>query len=131
MKLKRIAAIALLGLSPLGGQAADCYSYEPVKSHVPGTLDARPLDPNNPDSREVLMLKLDAPICVEGGENLDVNVPESGLTELQVLYKDPYRIKVLVGKKVQVDGWLFHKDSDDQLTNVLIDAKKIKPAVVW
>lgn len=128
MKALGITVAALLLPLTWAGQAAECYSYEPVKSHVPGTLESRLQDPDDPDSRQILMLKLDAPICVEGGENPDLNIPESGLQELQVLYKDPYRIRVLVGKKVQVDGWLFHKDSDDQLTRVLIDAKKIKSA---
>ncbi len=126
MKHQQLLLILALSL-PLAVQAAECYEYEPEKSHVPGTLESRP-DPKDPDGREILMLVMDAPICVEGGENPELNVPEQGLNELQVLYKDPYRMKVLVGKKVQIDGWLFHKDSDDQLTRVLIDAKKIKPA---
>jgi hypothetical protein len=131
MKQQRLVlsllAFALSGAWSLGAKAAECYSYEPDKSHVPGTLESR-ADPQNPEGREILMLITDEPICINGGEDPELNKPEQGIKELQVLYKDPYRIKVLVGKKVQVDGWLFHKDSDEQLTDVLIDAKKIKPA---
>lgn len=130
MKLSRRTSLALLLLLawPFGLQAAECYQYEPKKSHVPGTLKSRNIDPNDSHSRLILILVLDTPICVDGGEDPDLNVPVSGLKELQVLHKDPYRMKVLFDKKVQVDGWLFHKDSEDQVTKVLIDAKKIKSA---
>ena len=120
-------ALTLASGWPFGLLAAECMQYEPAKSHVPGTLESRP-DPVDPNGRETLMLLLDEPICVAGGEDTELNKPEQDIKELQVLYKDPYRIKVLVGKKVQIDGWLFHKDSEEQLTNVLIDAKKIKSA---
>ena len=109
---------------PIGSQAADCYKYEPEKSHVPGTLASR----SDASGGDALMLVVDEPLCVDGGEDAELNKPEAGLKELQVLYKDPHRMKVLIGKKVQIDGWLFHKDSEEHLTEVLIDAKKIKPA---
>ena len=120
-------ALALSLAWPFGLHAAECYQYEPDKSHVPGTLESR-ANPANPDGREILVLITEEPICVSGGEDAELNTPEQGIKELQVLYKDPRRIKVLIGKKVQVDGWLFHKDSDDQITEVLIDAKKVKSA---
>ena len=127
MTLRYLVLGLMATLLSLPGWAAECYSYEPEKSHVPGTLKTKP----DADGREVFVLIADEPLCVEGGENPEENVPEKDVTELQVLYRDPYRIQGLIGKKVQVDGWLFHKDSDDQLTDVLIDARKIKPAVTW
>ena len=127
MKTRNLLLGLLAVLLPGQLLAEECYKYEPEKSHIPGTLESRA----NSDGRDVFVLVADEPICVEGGENPELNVPEKDIKELQVLYKDPYRIQVLVGKKVQVDGWLFHKDSEDQVTKVLIDARKVKPVVVW
>ncbi|MGB1581663.1 MAG: hypothetical protein ACPHER_09175 [Nevskiales bacterium] len=127
MKTRKLLLTLLAACLPAQLWAADCYRYEPEKSHIPGTLESRA----DGSGRDVFVLIADEPLCVEGGENPEQNVPEKDIKELQVLYKDPYRIQVLVGKKVQVDGWLFHKDSDEQITDVLIDARKVKPVVVW
>lgn len=129
MKTHKLLFCFAATLLPASLWAAECYQYEPEKSHVPGTLQTRA----DSTGRDVFVLITEKPLCVQGGEDPDLNVPEKDITELQVLYKDPYRIQVLIGKKVQVDGWLFHNNGDepDYLTDVLIDARKIKPAVVW
>lgn len=124
-----LAAVAVAFLAS-AAQAA-CLKYEPVKIRLTGTIASRVdfgppgygEDPQH-DSREGhLYLTLDRQVCVVAAPNDLDNETEHDVKVVQMVYYDRYPFrKAWFGKKVSVEGTLFHGHTGHHWTAVLIQA---------
>jgi len=82
------------------------------------------------DRRETaILLTLTEPICTNGSGPAGIDVPESGLRDLQlVIAKDEEwpTIRRLIGKRAKVSGTLFHAHTGHHRTRVLLDVSQIR-----
>ena len=84
------------------------------------------------DQKEtVLLLALAKPICTTGNDPAGVDVPETGIRDLQLAVTkdgDLPIIRRLIGKKVTLTGTLFHGHTGHHRTKVLLDVTKVRAA---
>ena len=115
-----------------------CLEYGPTVS-LTGTLRSQvfPGPPNyesikRGDRKETaIILTLVARACTTGNDPQGVDVPETGLREMQlVVTKDAYwkTVRRLMGKRAIVTGTLFHAHTGHQRTKVLVDVANIRAA---
>jgi hypothetical protein len=120
------------------GQSKDCLKYEPNMVSVTGIVerDTFPGHPNYEsikagDEPEVYwILKLSKPVCVTGKPNDDLNESEKNIIEMQlVLTEAQYKeFHNFIGKKVIINGTLFHGITAHHKTTVLIKVEKMVAA---
>jgi hypothetical protein len=112
------------------------YPYEPNGVKLTGTVvNVKAYGPPNfgetPDKDEKLnlkVLKLDQPINVKGNTNDEIDDEDVlEVTEIEIdtnINLNP-RLFFYVGKKVEVEGTLEHREAGAWITEVLLDLKKI------
>jgi hypothetical protein len=117
-------------------QARTCLLYEPDVSILNGVIAKKDFpgppgyqDISQGDKRETSwILMMDKPFCVQGKNNDPINIPETNISEVQLvigsnLY-DTYR--TLLGKQVTVKGTLFHSTTGHHQTRVLVTVLDIE-----
>ena len=121
----------------VSANAQRCLKYGPTVT-VAGTLRSQVFagPPNYESIRRgdrketAVILTLDAPICVTGGDTSDVlETPESGVRKIQLVVTKaaPWRtIRRLKNKRAIVTGTLFHGHSGYHQTDILIQVKTIR-----
>jgi len=109
---------------------AECLPYEPNIVSLAGIINKKdfPGKPNyesigSGNERETYwILKLDRPICLSADANNELNQPEFGIAEMQLVLDsakyDEYRS--LLARPVTVRGTLFHAHTGHHHTTVLL-----------
>jgi len=109
---------------------AECLPYEPNIVSLAGIINKKdfPGKPNyesigSGNERETYwILKLDRPICLSEDANNELNQPEFGIAEMQLVLDsakyDEYRS--LLARQVTVRGTLFHAHTGHHHTTVLL-----------
>jgi len=119
--------------------AQKCLKYGPTVVSLTGTLRSQvfPGPPNfesikRGDRKETaIILTLVARTCTTGNDPQGVDVPETGIGEVQLVVTksaDWKTIRRLMGKRVAVTGTLFHAITGHHRTKVLIDVANIRAA---
>jgi hypothetical protein len=119
--------------------AKKCLKYGPSVVTLTGTLRSQvfPGPPNyesikTGDERETaIILTLVTETCTSGQDRESLEVPETGVREVQlVVTKDAYwkTIRRLMGKRARVTGTLFHAHTGHHRTKVLINVSQIRAA---
>ena len=139
MKTQLLVATLLL-LAGFGTSASgqQCLEYGPTVS-LTGTLRSQvfPGPPNyesikRGDRKEMaIILTLAARACTTGNDPQGIDVPETGLREMQlVVTKEAHwkTVRRLIGKRVIVTGTLFHAHTGHHRTKVLVDVANIRAA---
>lgn len=139
MRTQLLKATLLLlvgfGMSARGQQ---CLEYGPTVS-LTGTLRSKvfPGPPNyesieGGDRKEVaIILKLAARTCTTGNDPQGIDVPETGLRDMQlVVTKGSHwkTVRRLMAKRAIVTGTLFHAHTGHHRTKVLVDVTNIRAA---
>ena len=129
--------LLLLAMSVCAAAQENCLSYEPADVRLAGTISRQtfPGPPNyesirKGDQPEVFwILHLAKPLCVTGKTD-DVNEPERGVTDLQLVLdeKQYAQLRKLTGRRIHVvaSGTLFHAHTAHHRTSVLMAVKDIK-----
>jgi len=129
--------LLLVGLcASAGGQK--CLEYGPTVS-LKGTLRSQffPGPPNYESIRRgdrketAIILTLVARACTTGNDSQDLDVPETGIREMQlVIMKDAHwrSVRRLMGKRAIVTGTLFHAFNGHHRSKILVDVASIRPA---
>jgi len=134
-RILTIVILAALG-SFCSLKAQKCLEYGPTVT-LTGKVASKvfPGPPNymsirKGDRRETaILLTLAEPICTNGTDPAGIDVPESGLRDLQlVIAKDEEwpTIRRLIGKRAKVSGTLFHAHTGHHRTRVLLDVSQIR-----
>ena|ERR1051326_5448823 len=81
------------------------------------------------DQKETaILLILPAAICTTGNDPEGIDVPESGLRDIQIAVTkdgDWPTVRRLIGKRATVTGTLFHAHTGHHRTRVLLDLSRI------
>jgi len=84
------------------------------------------------DQKEtVLLLTLAKAICTTGNDPAGIDVPETGIRDLQLAVTkdgDWPTIRRLIGKRVTVTGTLFHAHTGHHRTKVLLEVAEVRAA---
>lgn len=134
-----IARRSVLGAFLLGAIAlwvppsrAACLRYEPQRTTIDGVLEksiaygAPGFGENRDDPRfTVAILKLRSPICVKGNRGDDIDIDESAVSEIGILYSGAW--KPLVGRYVTVSGTLFHAITANHYRPIMMRADHLSP----
>ncbi len=135
LRIARLITTAILGAS-LGGASAGarCLSYEPAQVTLTGELTSR-MVPGPPDYRSiargdqpetVVILVLDAPVCVRGDPLSRVNSQgHAQVAEVQLVV-DGSAWRVLRDKRVRVSGSLFARNSGHHRTPVVLTVRGLR-----
>ena len=139
MRIPLLATVFLLAVGAFSAATAQkCFEYGPTVS-LTGKLSSKivPGPPNyssirKGDQKETLILvTLTQPICTTGNDPAGIDVPETGLRDIQLsISKDndwPV-IRRLIGKRVTVSGTLFHAHTGHHRTKVLMDVSQVRAA---
>ena len=141
MRIQQLAAALLIvAASCWPASAQQCLKYGPTVVSLTGTLRSQtfPGPPNyesikRGDRKETaIILTLVARTCTTGNDPQGVDVPETGIREVQlVVTKDAHWriVRRLLGKRAKVAGTLFHAFAGHHRTKVLIDVSSIRAAV--
>ena len=132
------AALFFVAGSCLPVPAQRCLEYGPTVSLM-GRLHSRifPGPPNYQSIRRgdrketALLLTLAQNICTTGNDPQGIDVPETGVSEVQLAITNSAHWKVvrrLTGKRAIVMGTLFHAHTGHHRTRVLIDVANIRAA---
>lgn len=128
----------LILLDPTGpAMAADCLPYEPAVVTITGNTEAEfgygppgfGEDPAQDAKEQYVLLTLDHPICVSGGESGSMDEDVSRIQSIQLVFGihqhyDPQ----LLGQRVSVSGQLFHRISGGH-TDVMIEVATVQKAL--
>ena len=103
-------------------------SGKAVTRMFPAAPDSKSLDDGDA-AENVLLLQLDAPICVSAATGVDGNaVEERGIREIQLLPQSSYKAAYsLSGLRVTATGPLFHAQTGHHHTRVLMTLQRIRP----
>ena len=137
----RLLVMALLTVAGFCSSvsAQKCLKYGPTLVSLTGTLRSE-MFPGSPNYESVkrgdrketaIILTLAAPTCTMGNDPQGLEVPETGIREVQlVVIKDAHWkiIRRLMGKRARVTGTLFHAHTGRHRTKVLIDVSNIRAA---
>lgn len=100
--------------------AQDCLFYDPAAVELSGTLNKKTIN-----GETIWTIKLKKPICVEAKEN----VTEKNVEEIELILlpeKLPrYNTKLQEKAKAKIVGTLFHSQTEDDYTKVLVDVNEI------
>jgi hypothetical protein len=134
------AALFLLSgcWSPVTAQK--CLAYGPTVS-LTGTVHSRvfPGPPNyesikKGDRKEtVWLLTLAESICTTGDDPSGIDVPETGVREVQLVITNNTHWQMarrLAGKRAMIEGTLFHAHTGHHRTKVLIEVANLRRAGV-
>jgi hypothetical protein len=139
--LMKIVLLVLLALflmfteNPAEGAKTSCYQYEPTIVALEGKLSQQsfPGPPNFESIREgdrketSWFLDLEMPICTEiDPKSQDVNVAERNIRRLQIVLGNEEwnyfkQLNPKVGKRVHLDGTLFHAHTGHHHTKILLN----------
>ena len=119
-------------------QAQKCLEYGPTVT-LTGKVASKvfPGPPNYMSIRKgdrketAILLTLAVPICTNGNDPASIDVPESGLRDIQLAIakdQDWASIRRLIGKRATVLGTLFHSHTGHHRTRVLLDVSQIRAA---
>ena len=120
---------------------AQCLRYEPTVVTLEGTLSTKLFygPPNygetaQQDAKEPqYLLSLEEPICTDRDpKSPDLNAAESGVTVLQLVAGTAELREALrsaLGRKVLVNGTLFHAHTGHHHTPVVLTLKQVRDAV--
>jgi hypothetical protein len=120
---------------------AQCLSYEPTVVTLEGLLSTKLFygPPNygetpQQDSKEsAYLLSLEKPICTDRDPNsAGLNEAETGVTVVQLVANTAELRQALqsaLGRKVLVNGTLFHAHTGHHHTPVLLTLKRVRDAV--
>lgn len=119
-------------------QSEECLSYWPVKVKLTGTIvrETFPGPPNyesieDGDAPETFcILKPEKPVCVNGKEGDDLDVSETNVKAIQLVFHevDCTSYRPLWLKKVSVSGTLYHGANAHHRSRILVEVTGIKPA---
>ena len=132
-------AIALFLFADLAAFGSSSLRYEPEEISLQGVI-RRQTFPGPPNYEDVAkgdepetywILELSAPVDVIGTQGSDLDVSESGVRSMQLVFeilsKKSYKdFPHFVGKHVTVKGQLYHSISGHHKTNVLIKVRDMK-----
>ena len=115
-----------------------CLEYGPMVS-LAGTLRSQVFaGPPNYESikrgdrkETAIILTLLTRTCTTGNDPAGIDVPETGIREMQLVIKtaaDWKTVRRRIGKRVKVTGTLFHAITGHHKTRVLIDVNDIRAA---
>lgn len=132
--------VVVFGLFAFAGDARseECLSYEPAKVKITGTI-VRETFPGPPNYESIkggdeietfCILKPGKPVCVNGKEGDDLDISETNVKALHMVFmeSDCYRYRSLWYKKVSVSGMLYHGFNAHHRSRVLLKVIGIKPA---
>jgi len=132
---KHIIALTLLLNVALFARlaAGQCLEYEPTIVTLTGTV-VRETHPGPPHFEDVSkgdrpetiwVLRLDTPICMRAGDEL--NVPENEIKEIQlVLTSEQYeQYRHFVGSRVKATGSLYHSNTGHHHKSLLLKTREI------
>ncbi|HSB27579.1 MAG TPA: DUF4431 domain-containing protein, partial [Pyrinomonadaceae bacterium] len=140
----KLAGVLLLAVFSAHVYEASCsaqgkrrvLNYEPVNVTLTGVLVSKTYygPPNygeNPktDTKESqYILILDSPVDVVGDQKDVMYKPERGVKRVTLVVHDfkAHPVKSLLGRRVEVNGTLFHAHTGHHHTSVLIDVTSIK-----
>lgn len=116
--------------------AQTCLEYGPTVS-LTGTLRSQVFagPPNYESIRRgdrketAIILTLVTPTCTTGNDPAGIDVPETGIREMQLVVTksaDWNTIRRRMGKRVLVTGTLFHAITGHHRTKVLVDVASIR-----
>ena len=130
MNLGRFGLLLALGCLQVSPARANCLEYGPATVMLTGMISER-VDPGPPgygetparDAKELhYYLRPDEAVCVAAKPGDEVDVAESGVKEMQMVYFNPLPFRrEWLGKHVRVQGTLFHGISGHHHTAVLIN----------
>jgi hypothetical protein len=131
MKLTPCAVLAVLLCFACADALVQSYKYD-VLVALEGILVSSTADPAityDEKPHQFPALKLRKPISVLCAPNAADCQPETGVTLLHLVLKQPQRaqFKSLKGKAAKLRGTLFHSDSAHHFTSVLLDVESITP----
>ena len=124
-----IVIFGLLGIlffvSNASAQDSKCYNYERADFTVSGKIQRVKISKS--ETIWVLLL-LPKKACFDGGAAGGVDVPEHGVTDLQLLLSpEEYKqYQSFVNKNVVITGGFFHSHTAHHYTKVLMDVEKIE-----
>lgn len=138
MWITRHAILLLaLGGSAVARAESACLAYEPVQVVIDGVIERRMFPgPPNYESVEAgdrpetyWLLKLEAPICVDGPPD-ELNAREEGVSQVQLsLRAEQYsEFERFVGERARATGTLTHAISGHHHTPVLLFVRALAPA---
>ena len=125
--------LIILTTSEPSSPAQKCVAYEPDTVSVTGTIKRRTFaGPPNYESvargdqpEQVWVLRLARPICVSASGDQE----EKNVSDLQLVFtdaeKDYQRYRSFVGRRVTVNGRLFHAHTGHHHTTVLLTVNGI------
>ena len=111
--------------------AEGCLRYEPHVESLRGNLSLRTYDDpteGTSDKRSVMVVDLQAPICVRSQTPDDINLEERGIRTVQVVYdpKDRKAMHGLLHKRVLLTGALYHAHTAQHLEKILIKVSSVQ-----
>lgn len=138
--MKLLVLLILLfgaGFSSNATMAQGCLSYEPATVTLKGKITPKTFaGPPNYESvkkgdtpERYWILHLTRPICINADENIiGGERQEKNVSKIQLVFTEkeyaPY--KGLLGKRVQVNGKLWHAHTGHHHTNILLTVLEIK-----
>jgi Domain of unknown function (DUF4431) len=137
MRAFLLAVLLLLGGSYCPATAQECFEYGPSVS-LSGRIRSRifPGPPNYESIRKgdrketVSVLTLAKTICTTGAASEGLDVPETGVREVQLVITrnaDEAIVQRLMGTRAIVSGVLFHAHTAHHRTKVLLRVSTITP----